>query len=290
MPASSGPPSHESIVLGSAQETMLIPLLGRALESDRPSGLLRDRKAQAIVASMNYDFSKWRHAPSLTACTIRTLMFDQEVQRFLDEHPDGTVVELGCGMNTRCERLSERPQNARAHWIEVDLPEAIAWRRQFFDDTPNRRMVAVDLSRPDWYGELDLAEGNEGPICFVAEASVIYLPERAALAMLRRLARRFPQAVLVMDSVAPWVVATQGWHDAMRHLSPGCWFRWGCADPAALAEHGLRLQHSRTLDACGADVLRRAPWPWPLMLGAMSWSGRWWLDAYRINRFELEHA
>ncbi|ARU03812.1 hypothetical protein CCO03_03135 [Comamonas serinivorans] len=272
--------ASDPIRLGTAQETMLIPLLGRALESERRHGLIRDPKAQEIVASLDYDFGKWRHASSLTACTIRTLMFDQEVRRFLAAHPEGTVVELGCGMNTRHERLHQ----GRARWVEADLPEVIAWRQRFFETSDRRRMVAVDLRQADWHECLAL---DAGPHCFVAEASLIYLPEAQALAALQTLAARWPGADLVMDSIAPWVVASQGWHDAMRHLSPGCWFQWACDDPAALAGQGLHLQQSRTLDACGPDILMRAPWPWPMLLTAMSWMGRFWLSGYRVNRFVL---
>ncbi len=270
----------EPIALGTAQETMLIPLFGRAQESERRNGLIQDGKAQEIVATLDYDFDKWRGASSLTACTIRTRMFDQDVQRFLAMHPTGTVVEMGCGMNTRHERLHQ----GQATWIEVDLPEAIAWRRTFFDDNAHRRMMVADLSQANWHQALDL---GPGPHCFVAEASVMYLAKPTALAMLADLAQAFPQSWLLMDTVAPWVVATQAWHDAMRHLSPDTWFQWACADPKAMRAQGLMLETSRALDACGPELLWRAPWPWQAYLAAMAWGGRAWLDGYRINQFVL---
>ncbi|MEL6777615.1 MAG: hypothetical protein AAFO06_10190 [Cyanobacteria bacterium J06597_16] len=45
--------------LGPVQETLLIPLLGRAVETQKGSGLIRDKKAVEIVDASDYDFSKW---------------------------------------------------------------------------------------------------------------------------------------------------------------------------------------------------------------------------------------
>ena len=278
MTATASPPP---IVLGSAQETLLIPLLGRAMESQRSSGLIHDPKAQQIVDSLHYDFSKWRGSTSVTACTLRTRMFDQEVQAFLDQHPDGTVVELGCGLNTRHERLHQ----GRAHWVEVDLPEVIAWRRQFFSDSACRRMVAADLRNPNWLAALGL---GDGPHCFVSEAVLFYLPEAQVQAALSAMARGHPQSWLVMDTVAHWVVNTQAWHDAMRQLSPCSWFQWACNQPECLHTLGLQLKQSRTFGDCGAALMQQAPWPWPIYLMTLAWSGRSWLSGYRINRFELQ--
>ena len=277
----STPAAPPPIALGSAQETLLIPLLGRAMESQRAHGLIHDPKAQHIIDSLRYDFSKWRGASSVTACTLRTRMFDQEVQAFLDLHPDGTVVELGCGLNTRHERLHQ----GRAHWVEVDLPEVIAWRRQFFSDSASRRMVAADLRDPNWLAALGL---GDGPHCFVSEAVLFYLPAAQVHAALAAMARQHPQSWLLMDTVAQWVVSTQAWHDAMRQLSPGAWFQWSCDQPEALQALGLRLMQSRTFGDCGAALMQQAPWPWSMYLMGMAWGARPWLSGYRINRFELQ--
>lgn len=58
-----------------------------------------------IAEQLDYNFANWNGARSLAAATLRTRMFDEDVQAFLAEHPDGTIVELGCGLNTRFERI-----------------------------------------------------------------------------------------------------------------------------------------------------------------------------------------
>ena len=72
--------------------------------------------------------------------------------------------------------------------------------------------------------------------------------------------------------------------------SPGSWFQWPCDQPTDLRDWGLQLQQSRTFSDCGAELLGRAPWPWPMYLSMLAWTGRAWLGGYRINRFTLQAA
>jgi O-methyltransferase involved in polyketide biosynthesis len=129
------------VELGPVQETLLIPLLGRAEETKKKRGLLRDEKAVEIVDRLEYDFGKWRRAKSLVGTSIRTRMFDRYVERFLTDHPTSTIVELGCGLNTRFERVD----NGRLRWFDLDLPDVIALRRRFFEDEPRRTMLACSV-------------------------------------------------------------------------------------------------------------------------------------------------
>ncbi|MGW0609036.1 class I SAM-dependent methyltransferase [Streptomyces sp. NPDC002788] len=105
--------------LGTVQETLLIPLYGRAVESRKKDAILTDPRAEEIVAAIDYDFARFDNLPSLTGAVLRTSLFDRWVTDFLAAHPAGTVVELGTGLNTRYERTD----SGRARWFELDLPD-----------------------------------------------------------------------------------------------------------------------------------------------------------------------
>lgn len=104
------------------------PLYARAVENSKEHALLRDGRAEEIVASIDYDFARFDDLPSLTGSLLRTLLFDRWVADFLSAHPDATVVEIGTGLNTPHERVD----SGRARWFELDLPDVIALRRNFF--------------------------------------------------------------------------------------------------------------------------------------------------------------
>ncbi|MEM6732540.1 MAG: class I SAM-dependent methyltransferase, partial [Myxococcota bacterium] len=231
------------VVLGAVQETLLIPLLGRAVETEKGRGLINDPKAVEIVETLDYDFDKWRGTQSMTGATLRTRMYDEEIARFLEENPAGTVVEIGCGLNTRFERLD----NGRAQWFELDLPDSMQLRRQFFEDTERRKMIEGSVTDSDWH---DRIEATGGPYLFVSEAVIIYLESEQVERALRSIAARFPGARLLMDTTSTQMVQGQAKHDVMRTLPKDSWFRWECNDPQTLEHWGLRLLHSKTfLDA-----------------------------------------
>lgn len=266
--------------LGPVQETALIPLLGRAEETRRGRGLVSDPRALEIVASLDYDFDKWRGGPSLVGTVLRTRMMDEDVRCFLRMHPGGTVVELGCGLNTRFERVDD----GNVQWLDVDLPDMIALRRRWFEDTPRRRMIATDLRETGW---LDAVAASPGPVCFVSEAVLIYLDADVARGVIEAIARRFPGAWLVMDTTGADMVRSQARHDAMRHLPRESWFRWACDDPRELESWGigLVLDRSRTFLDAGPEVRRRFPLAMRWAVALAPWFLRRRVGAYRLNRY-----
>ncbi|NUR59733.1 MAG: class I SAM-dependent methyltransferase, partial [Catenulispora sp.] len=116
------------VELGAVQETLFIPLAGRARESGRKHPVVRDPKAVEIVDAVDFDVRRYSRGWGGGVTVLRTAVFDEYVRAFLAEHPDGTVVELGTGLNTRFDRVD----NGRVRWIDLDLPDTIALRRRFF--------------------------------------------------------------------------------------------------------------------------------------------------------------
>ena len=240
--------------LGPVQETLLIPLLARARETEKRHGLLRDPKAVELVRRLDYDFAKWEGGRSLTGAMLRARMFDRYVEDFLATHPRGTVVELGCGLDTRFDRVD----NGRVRWFDLDLPDAIALRRRFFDDEPRRTMIAASVLDSPW---MDAVKATGGPWMFVAEAVLIYLAAPQARRAVVEIAQRFPGAGIAFDTTGARMVDTQDRHDAMRHLPRESWFRWKCDDPREIESWGanLRLTASKTFLDADRDLLDRVP-------------------------------
>ena len=133
--------------LKGAQETLLIPLWARAVEASRPEPILYDAKAVEVIASLDYDFSKFDPGGGAqTSCCLRAAIIDGWVRQFLQQHPDGTVVEIGAGLDTRFERVD----NGRVRWFDLDLPEAMEVRRCFFTESDRRTFLAQSALEPDW--------------------------------------------------------------------------------------------------------------------------------------------
>ncbi|MEM8923078.1 MAG: class I SAM-dependent methyltransferase [Actinomycetota bacterium] len=271
----------ELVELGAVQETLLIPLLGRARETAKKMGLIDDPKAVEIVERLDYDFSKWEGAQSLFGAVVRTRMFDQWVDEFLDRSPTGTVVELGCGLNTRYERMD----NGKATWFEIDLPDVMELRRRFFADEDRRTMIAGSALETDW---MDQVSASEGPWLFLSEAVLIYLDEAQVRQAMSQISARFQPMYLAFDTVNQKMVDGQGKHDAMRHLSTDSWFRWACADPTTVEswDIGLEIVETKTFLDADESIVARMPLPYRLVSRFAPFLIRRGVEGYKLNLAE----
>ena len=89
-------------------ETLLIPLYMRAKESRRKDAILRDRQAEQLVESIEYDYSKFDGAKlSAIGCVVRGLYFDNAIRRFIATRRNPIVVNVGYWLDTRYQRIEE---------------------------------------------------------------------------------------------------------------------------------------------------------------------------------------
>jgi O-methyltransferase involved in polyketide biosynthesis len=266
------------------QETLLLLLLCRAIATRKATGLIDDPHAVEIVDQLAYDFSKWEKGQSLLGSVIRTRMLDDDVKEFLATHPNGTVVEIGCGLNTRFERVD----NGSLCWFDLDLPDAIALRRRFFADSERQTMVAASVLETGWMEEI-LATG--GPFCFVSGAGLIFLPAADAERALRQLVSAFPAGSwLLMDTTPKAMVDGQAKHDAMKHLPKSSWFRWAVDEPRDLERLGLTLIRSRSFADAGPELIRHLPWSMRFLIRWAPWALKRMTKGYQLNRFEIRKA
>jgi O-methyltransferase involved in polyketide biosynthesis len=227
---------RDQVELGQVQETLFIPLAGRAAETGRRRPILRDPKAVEIIESVGVDRAKYNRAGGWMT-VIRTASFDVWVRDFLAGHPGGTVVELGTGLNTRFERVD----NGSAHWIDLDLPDTIALRRRFFTDTDRRRMVAASVTDDGW---LAAVREMPGPYFFVSDGVLAYLAEDDVTRMLATIVAQFPGALIAIDTYSQQMLQREHRLAARRGIAR---WQWACDDPRSLERLGMRVVETATV-------------------------------------------
>ncbi|GAB3985416.1 class I SAM-dependent methyltransferase [Actinoallomurus acanthiterrae] len=184
--------------LDGVPETLLWNLYQRATEARRPDAVLRDPKAVELVDSLDYPFADRFGTGSLGQWqALRALRFDQEVRRFLTEHPGGQVVALGEGLETQFWRVDD----SRVRWLTVDLPETVELRTRLLpDDPPRRRTLAGSALDDEWLSHVDPAEG----LLLSAQGLLMYFQPDEVHRLIAGCAERFPGATMVFDGVPPW--------------------------------------------------------------------------------------
>lgn len=145
---------NSEIKLGSVQETLLLPLWGRAIESQKEKPILIDKKAISIINSIPYDFtliSKNISKISQASWIARSIYFDKKIKEFIGIHPDATIVNIGCGLDTTFDRID----NGKIQWFDLDLPDSIALRKKYISETDRRQFVSKSVFDTSWYDKIE---------------------------------------------------------------------------------------------------------------------------------------
>jgi O-methyltransferase involved in polyketide biosynthesis len=188
----------QNLRLGDVQKTLFLPLWGRVVESKKKHPLLIDQTAVVIIEKAAYDYQKLTESiDELTqiAWIRRSLICDQVVRQFLGKFPQGTVVNIGCGLDTTYERTD----NGKVRWYDLDLPDVIALRSKFILENDRRTFIASSFLESKW---LDQIESDKG-ILFIAAGVFYYFEAQEIKAFFLRLIERFPGSEILFDVSSP---------------------------------------------------------------------------------------
>lgn len=183
-------------------ETMLQTLYARASESQKPNHHIYDEKAIKVVSRMDYDFTKASNDKMMRLGVIaRTIVLDQLVEDYLQRHPQTLVINIACGMDTRCYRVKA----SYSRWYNVDLPETMQIRQTFFKEEGPIYQIAKSATDASF---LDGVEYNGEPVLIIIEGLTMYLSEQDVKTMFSILDRKFSNAQILVETMSPFFVKT----------------------------------------------------------------------------------
>ncbi|ORX84475.1 O-methyltransferase [Anaeromyces robustus] len=177
-------------------DTLFIPLRGRIYSTENFPEILKDEEALKIKDKLPPEKGK-QSQYTFMASAVRARNMDRYIKQFLDKNnnEDCIIVELGCGLETSFYRND----NGKAHWYELDLPEVINYRRQFFKETERCQFIEGDIKQVSWINKLKLEVGSK-PILFSAGGLFHYFPKEDVLKIIRNLCQ-FENSELVFDTL-----------------------------------------------------------------------------------------
>jgi O-methyltransferase involved in polyketide biosynthesis len=215
---------------------MLMTLYAHAQESQRSDAIIHGPRAEELVAGIDHDFSQSQlDATNQAAACVRLRQFDRFAQAFLDVHPDSIVVHIGCGLDTRFDRVD----NGRVTWYDLDLPPVIALRRELLEETSRYKMLATDALDLAW---LDvIGEQADKPLLVIAEGVFMYFTDAEMQRLVLTIHKRFPNAELVFDVASPLIIKLQNFK--LARLKSDVRMHWALKDYNTLERwaSGIRL-------------------------------------------------
>jgi O-methyltransferase involved in polyketide biosynthesis len=201
--------------LSGVPETTLWTLHNRAVESMRNDGILKDVKCEEIYNKIDFDYER-QFGKADPSHAIRSLVFDRELRKYFSDHPDGTVVNLGEGLETQRYRLNLNS----ALWLSIDLPQAIELREKFIQ--PDDRHLHIPMSAIDreWISKVP----EDKPVFITAQGLFMYLDEREVKSLIQIINSEFTCWYLMFDTVPTWLskltLSKNGWRKTRHYTVP----------------------------------------------------------------------
>lgn len=170
--------------------TLFIPLYGKAWMSRE--GFLPDPAAEEIVAAVDYDFSAVDQSRKLAIyMAMRAALYDGYVREFAAQHPEGLILQLGVGLDSRVRRVP-----CGNPWFDLDFPDVIDLRRTYFPEDGRYRLIAAPALPADWLA--DVPDAQE--VLVLAEGLSMYLSEGDMRTLMAALQARFPRVTFIFDA------------------------------------------------------------------------------------------
>jgi methyltransferase (TIGR00027 family) len=263
------------------KETMLMTLSGRAIQSQWANPILRDPWAEEAMRHIDYDLSNqltgvasWRMWKDIgpTIIATRAATFDLLTSRFLADHPDAIVLQVGCGMDSRAFRIDPP---AGIQWFDVDYPDVIDLRRQLF---PELRLASPQRGNPDTYHQIGAPLDDlrwmddvprDRPGLLIAEGVLHYLTETEVKALLNAVVAHFPAGQMVFDVCNSFIVKRAGSNVG----GTGATYKWGLDDPQDIRALEPKLELIKEFKPSEQVAFSRFP--------------LWWRTLYRIQELNL---
>lgn len=212
----------QKIRLAAEKETLLIPLFSKAMKSQGPYPILLDPKAEEILQHIDYDFNQLQ-VPGQTLLTLamRAKKLDSYVRAYLERGDKPVVLHLGCGLDSRVLRVGFDS----GAWYDVDYPDVIELRRQFYAETADYHMIASSVTERGW---LDRVADGSGSACIVAEGLLMYLHEDEVKRLFLDLQSRLPGSEIAFDAYSRLTAKGANRHPSIKKT--GAHIHWGIED------------------------------------------------------------
>lgn len=210
--------------MNSINRTLYIPLYGKSFVSQKGI-ILNDPMAEKIWARVAFPLkTKSRSKWLAYYMGMRSAVFDNWTGEHIRANPDSVVIHLGCGLDSRCLRVDQKPRL----WYDVDFPEVIEERRKHYHEDSSYRMIGIDVRDPRLW---DMVSGPESAVV-IMEGISMYMKPQELEALLRVISARFEHVSLLMDCYSTFAAKASKFKNPINDV--GVTEVYGLDDPLAI--------------------------------------------------------
>lgn len=119
--------------------------------------ILHDPTAEKIWTEQESNINLRGKSKSKWLCynmAMRARIFDDWANTMLLQNPESLVFHIGCGLDSRCNRIS---QNYHA-WYDCDFPDVLEARKNYYKESERYHMTVLNAADPEQIKSLPQSE------------------------------------------------------------------------------------------------------------------------------------
>ncbi len=177
--------------MNSINKTLYIPLYGKAFVSKKGI-IINDPKAEELWSKEGFNLKRKSKSKWLAYyMAMRAKAFDNWVKEKLTENKNAIVLHIGCGLDSRVERINAK----NTLWYDIDFENVINERKKYYTENNNYYMTIGDATKPDWIYSLPK---NLNAI-IILEGISMYLQPSEIKILFNTISKHFNSACILMD-------------------------------------------------------------------------------------------
>ena len=220
-------------------KTLYIPLYGKSYVS-RNNIIIMDKKAEEIWETSGFPLNGKAKSRWLAYfMAMRAKVYDEWIKSKLANNADAVVLHIGCGLDSRVERVSAKNTN----WYDIDFAEVIAERKKYYDESEFYHMLSADMRESEWKHQI---AGNQDAVVILEGVSMYFAPDELT-DLLLSLTRHFTSVSLLMDCYTERAAKLSKYKNPINEV--GVNTVYGYDKPYELADQSVLLflgEHSLT--------------------------------------------
>ena len=179
------------------EQTALLTVYARAVDSREPSPILGDTLADQVVSKIDYNFANLGANRSVVCLVaLRAKLLDDRIRAFTARHSDAVLVDLGAGLSSALFRVDPPPT---VDWYNVDLPAVIGLRDALLPHRDGSHSVSASVVNSGWVTTIPA----DRPTMVFADGLFAFLSEQAVITVLRRVTGHFQSGVIAFNDYGP---------------------------------------------------------------------------------------
>ena len=213
-----------------------MPVWARAVETKKVNPVLIDKTAVEIIESVDFDFTPMpKNVPEISQISwiARCKRFDLIIRDFTNKNPFGTVVNIGCGLDTTYERIN----NNSILWYDLDLPDVIELKKEFIQESENRKFISCSFLDTRWFDEISMTN----KLLLISAGVFVYFEETEIRAFINKIADRFECCELFFDVTSPKGLEIANQIIQKSGLDTLSFFKWGLTDKSIITSWDKRI-------------------------------------------------